>query len=100
MCLLKSCEKWFEPVCPQARYCSAECREAAARWREWKAQRGYRRTDGGRKRRREQSRRRRGRIAERQRSGEAGAEGGATQAAAWVITQQEIFVLVRSAWLL
>jgi hypothetical protein len=97
--LLKGCEESFQPSDPQARYCSADCREAAALWREWKAQRRYRRSDHGRKRRQEQSRRRRGRLSELKRRGERRAERR-IGAAAWVITQQEIFVLMRPAGLL
>ena len=76
-----------------------ECREAAALWRKWKAQRQYRRSEGGRECRLEQSRRRRGRLAERKRRGERRAERR-NGAAPWVISQQEIFVLVRPAGLL
>ncbi len=98
-CLLKGCEKTFRPSHPQARYCSAGCREAAALWREWKAQRRYRRSARGRERRQEQGRRRRGRLSELKRRGERRA-GRPIGGAAWVITQQEIFVLVRPARLL
>jgi len=54
-CLLKGCEKWFHPACPQARYCSPECRQAACRWRRWRAARQYRTTPQGQARRRAQS---------------------------------------------
>ena len=96
---MKGCEKSFQPSHPQTRYCGVECREAAALWREWKAQQRYRRSEGGRECRQEQSRRRRGRLAERKRRGERRAERR-NGAAAWVISQQEIFVLVRPAGLL
>jgi hypothetical protein len=65
-CLLKGCERWFLPPWPQARYCSSACREAAERWRSWRAGQTYRASVGGKQRRREQARRRRGR--ERQRA--------------------------------
>jgi len=100
-CLLKGCEEWFQPACPQARYCRAECQRAAARWRQWKARRRYRSTEGGRECRRAQSRRRR--QAELERRGERRAtncDASRPGGSAWVIAQQEIFVLVRPAWLL
>lgn len=56
-CLLKGCERWFEASHPQARYCSAACRQAASRWRRWQASRRYRSTPHGREKRRAQSRR-------------------------------------------
>jgi hypothetical protein len=65
-CLLKDCERWFLPPRPQARYCSAACREAARHWRSWHASQTYRATIPGKERRREQARRRRER--QRQRS--------------------------------
>jgi hypothetical protein len=98
LCLLKGCEEWFEPVWPQARYCSEGCREAAARWRVSKAQERYRQTERCRACRREQSRRRRGRLAEQKRRGERGSRRGG--GAAWVIAPERIFMLLRPAWLL
>jgi len=71
-CLLKGCERPFVPSYPQARYCSAECRAGAQRWRRWRACRNYRNTDQGQTRRREQSRRYRERL--RGRRAEAQAE--------------------------
>jgi hypothetical protein len=65
-CLLKGCERWFRPCRPQARYCSADCREAARRWRRWYASRRYRASAGGQERRRQQSRCYRQRRRERQ----------------------------------
>jgi hypothetical protein len=62
-CLLKGCERWFRPSRPQARYCSADCRAAAGRWRRWHASRRYRSSAQGQQRRREQS----GRYRQRQR---------------------------------
>jgi hypothetical protein len=61
-CLLKGCERPFVPSYPQARYCSAECRAGAQRWRRWRACRTYRGSDRGQTRRREQSRRYRERL--------------------------------------
>ena len=66
-CLLKGCERSFEPSCPQARYCSDRCRQEAARWRQWKARQRYRQTAGGRACRRTQSRRRRVQLVEKER---------------------------------
>jgi hypothetical protein len=54
-CLLKGCACWFSPSCVQARYCSSECRQAACRWRRWRASRRYRASPEGRARRRAQS---------------------------------------------
>ena len=56
-CLLKGCERWFEPAYPQSRYCSDDCAASARRWRSVWASRRYRASDGGRVRRREQNRR-------------------------------------------
>jgi hypothetical protein len=56
-CLLKGCERPFRPVHPRTRYCSEECREAARRWREWKARHHYRQSEGGKQKRRAQNRR-------------------------------------------
>lgn len=66
-CLLKGCERWFQPARPQARYCSSECQQAACRWRRWRAARRYRATPGGQARRRAQSCRYRARQRECQR---------------------------------
>ncbi len=98
-CLLKGCERWFPPACSQARYCSTECRGTAARWREWKARGRYRQTERSRECRRAQRQRGRQRQAERERRGERRAEDR-VGASAWVIAQQEIFMLVRPSWLL
>jgi hypothetical protein len=57
LCLLKGCEQPFRPTCPQARYCSPECRVEARRWRQRRASERYRRTTNGRKKRQAQSRR-------------------------------------------
>jgi hypothetical protein len=56
-CLLKGCERWFRPSRPQARYCSPACRQAARRWRRWRAAQRYRVTEHGKQRRRAQSQR-------------------------------------------
>jgi hypothetical protein len=64
-CLLKGCEQWFRPRHPQSRYCSGPCAAAARRWRQVKASRRYRASEGGRARRREQHRRYRQRRRER-----------------------------------
>jgi len=56
-CLLKDCEQWFRPVHPQCRYCSAKCRQAAERWRRWRAQHKYRASRNGRDCRQEPARR-------------------------------------------
>jgi hypothetical protein len=64
-CLLKGCERWFAPRHPRCRYCSAECRQAAARWRRWRATQAYRSKERGRACRWEQSRRYRQRRKER-----------------------------------
>lgn len=98
LCLLKGCEKLFKPASPQARYCSGSCQSEAACWRAWKAQEQYRQTEASRACRREQSRRRRKRLAEQKRRLETA--GQPWRPAAWVIAQQEIFVLLRPARLL
>jgi hypothetical protein len=70
-CLLKGCERPFVPSHPQVRYCSAECRAGAQRWRRWRACRTYRGSDQGQTRRREQSRRYRERLRGRQAEAQA-----------------------------
>jgi hypothetical protein len=64
-CLLKGCERPFQPRHPLARYCSAACRQAARRWSQWRANERYRASEQGRCQRRQQSRRRRTRAAQR-----------------------------------
>lgn len=76
-CLLKGCEREFEPRRVQARYCSEACRLAACRWRRWRASQRWRKTSQGRACRREQSCRRRKRAIERRQ-----AETLATESAA------------------
>jgi hypothetical protein len=56
-CLLKDCERWFQPTRPQCRYCSAKCRQAAKRWHGWRSQQKYRASPNGREHRQEQGRR-------------------------------------------
>ena len=70
-----------------ARYCGAECRRAAKRWRDSKSRRRYRKKESGRRKRREQSRRHRRRQQERKRRGEDVLV--AVEAPAWVITQEK-----------
>ncbi len=65
LCLLKGCERTFHPAHPLSRYCSAECKAAARRWRQRTANRDYRSSPQGKERRREQSRRYRTRIGQR-----------------------------------
>jgi hypothetical protein len=57
VCLLKGCDKSFQPSHPLQRYCSQPCQEAARQWRRWQAARRYRATAQGQQQRREQSRR-------------------------------------------
>jgi len=64
-CLLKGCERWFTPRCPQARYCGQVCQKAAVRWRRWHACQRYRATVYGKDCRREQARRYRERLRQR-----------------------------------
>jgi len=63
-CLLKGCARLFGPKCPQARYCSKACQQAARRWRQGRSSRTYRASDHGRAKRREQARRQRERQRE------------------------------------
>ncbi len=58
-CLLKDCECWFQPSCPQARYCCSGCQQEGERWRRWRGNQEYRASEGGKARRREQCQRRR-----------------------------------------
>ena len=55
-CLLKDCEHWFLPTCPQARYCNPACSSAAQRWRRVQASRRYRASPAGRLQRRHDNR--------------------------------------------
>jgi hypothetical protein len=56
-CLLKDCECWFQPRCPQAHYCCVGCQREGERWRRWRGNQRYRVSEGGKARRREQCRR-------------------------------------------
>ena len=64
-CLLKGCERRFDPRRATQRYCSEECRRAAQRWSRWKAQQNYRTTAAGKDKRNQQSRRYRERVRNR-----------------------------------
>ena len=97
VCLLKDCGRRFQTLWPQQRYCGRGCQVAAKRWRTWKAQQRYRRSEGGRQVRRGQSKRYRRRVAGRKREG---APSGRPEAAARVIAQGEMSGLVRPARLL
>jgi hypothetical protein len=57
LCLLKGCERPFQPRQPQQRYCSAACRQQAACWRRWRSGQRYRASAAGKQQRRQQSRR-------------------------------------------
>jgi len=46
-CLLKGCERRFDPRRATQRYCSEECRRAARRWSRWKAAAELSRDSGG-----------------------------------------------------
>jgi len=56
-CLLKDCEFWFQPRCPQARFCCPACQQEGERWRRWRGNQRYRASEGGKARRREQCQR-------------------------------------------
>lgn len=64
-CLLKGCERAFEPVQPGQHFCGAACQKEAARWRRWQNRHKYRSSENGKQRRRQQSRRYRQRCRER-----------------------------------
>jgi hypothetical protein len=78
ICLLKGCERLFQPSHPLRRYCSKACQDAARQWRRWRAAQQYRATERGQQQRREQSRRYR----ERRRQRQAAAAAGAPEAVA------------------
>jgi hypothetical protein len=73
LCLLKGCERPFWPRHWRSHFCSEACRQAAQRWRRWKADQQYRATEHGKQRRREQSKRYRQRVRERQAASADGA---------------------------
>lgn len=78
VCLLKGCDRSFQPFHPLQRYCSQPCQEAARQWRRWHAARRYRATPQGQQQRQAQSRRYR----ERQRVCQATATAEAVGTAA------------------
>jgi hypothetical protein len=95
-CLLKGCERRFQPRHVRQRYCSEDCRKAARRWSRWKAQQRYRDTAAGQEKRNGQSRRYRERVKSRQ-----AVEKEAVETAARVITSEEFFrAFLRPAGLL
>jgi hypothetical protein len=57
VCLLKGCERSYQPAHPCQRYCSPPCQQAARQWRRWHAARRYRATPQGQQQRQAQSRR-------------------------------------------
>jgi len=85
-CLLKGCEQKFHPQRARQRYCSEDCRSAARRWSQWKAQQRYRETTAGQHKRNGQSRRYRERVKSRK-----PAEPEAVNQSARVITQEHFF---------
>jgi len=56
-CLLKGCERSFQPTHPRCHYCSDACRREAKKWRAWRASGRWRATERGKECRRAQSRR-------------------------------------------
>jgi hypothetical protein len=85
-CLLKGCEQRFQPRQARQRYCSERCREAARKWRRWKAQQKYRKTACGKQKRAGQNQRYRERVKSRK-----AAEPEAVNQAARVITEEDFF---------
>jgi hypothetical protein len=55
ICLLKGCERSFQPQHRLSRYCNKACRAAACRWHRQQANRRYRASEQGQCRRREQA---------------------------------------------
>jgi len=86
LCLLKGCEQRFHPRHARQRYCSAECRAKAEKWRRWKAQQKYRISDSGKQKRNGQSRRYRERVKSRKLP-----EDEADNEATRVITKEDFF---------
>jgi hypothetical protein len=72
-CLLKGCERFFQPQWPQARYCGPACQDAADRWRRWRASQTWRKTENGWECRRQQSCRYRERVRQRREAEQAAA---------------------------
>ncbi len=85
-CLLKGCERKFDPRQARQRYCSDWCRQEARQWSRWKAQQRYRETAAGQAKRNDQSRRYRERVQSRKRP-----EPEADNESARVITQEHFF---------
>jgi len=79
-CLLKRCERLFEPTHVHCRYCGQECQAEARDWQRWRAAYRYRSTPDGQERRRAQNRRYRER--QRQRRVEEAARLAQAEAAA------------------
>ena len=61
-CLLKGCNQVYKPRHPLQRYCGAACRQKAKKWRLYKAQLTYRKSENGKEKRRRQCRERRARC--------------------------------------
>lgn len=57
LCLLKGCERSFQPKHHRCRYCSASCTQAARIWRRWLADQKYRCSEEGKEVRKDQSKR-------------------------------------------
>lgn len=85
-CLLKGCERRFQPRQAGQRYCSEDCRKAARKWSRWKAQQRYRETVAGKAKRNAQSRCYRQRTKSREAS-----DPEAVKQAARVITPEHFF---------
>ena len=85
-CLLKGCEQKFPPRHACQRYCSAECREKARKWSQWKAQGRYRETAAGQQKRNGQNQRYRERVKRRK-----AADPEAVNDSARVITKEHFF---------
>ena len=65
LCLLKGCERSFNPGHYLDRYCGEACKQAARRWRLARANERYRASENGKRNRRQQAIRYRGRLKER-----------------------------------
>jgi hypothetical protein len=55
LCLLKGCERNFQPNHHRCRYCSEDCVVAARKWRRWLADQKYRASKQGKQARQDQS---------------------------------------------
>jgi len=94
-CLLKGCERRFQPRHARQRYCGEECRQGAREWSAWKAGRRWRATATGKRKRNRQSRRYRERLKQRK-----PAEKKAVPGPARVITKKFFRGRLRPAGLL